>query len=422
MERELAIEVQDLERRFGTVRALAGVSFGVLRGEVLSLLGPNGAGKSTVISILCGLPRPSAGDTWMLGHSVTREPMAVKSVLGVVPQDLALYPDLTARENLPFWGRMCGLGGAVLRTRVDEVLELIGLADRQHGLVDTFSGGMKRCVNIGVALLHRPQVVIMDEPTVGIDPQSRLHILDAVKALNRQGMTLLYTTHYMEEAQELSAHIAIMDQGKVIAAGTHQDLVKIGFQQSSPGMIVMFAVFGVITSAMVLATERKTKTLQRMLTTPMRRAEVIGGHVLAMFLVGLVQQFLLVGVGQFVFGVEYLREPVGTLLLMVALALWVACLGLLIGATTRGEEQVVMWSLIAMFLFSALGGCWFPLEVAGDAFATIGHLMPTAWAMDGFQNIVVRGQGIEATLVPVTALMGYIVAFFAVALWRFKFA
>ena len=145
----------------------------------------------------------------------------------MVPQDIALYPDLSARENLEFWGKMYGLRGEALRKRVDEVLEIIGLTDRQKDRVGTFSGGMKRRVNIGAALLHKPQVIIMDEPTVGIDPQSRRHILDNVKELNRQGMTVLYTTHYMEEAQELSDQIAIMDQGKVIACGTHAELVKI---------------------------------------------------------------------------------------------------------------------------------------------------------------------------------------------------
>ena len=145
----------------------------------------------------------------------------------MVPQDIALYPDLSARENLEFWGKMYGLRGEALRMRVDEVLEIIGLTDRQKDRVGTFSGGMKRRVNIGAALLHKPQVIIMDEPTVGIDPQSRRHILDIVKELNRQGMTVLYTTHYMEEAQELSDQIAIMDQGKVIACGTHDELVKI---------------------------------------------------------------------------------------------------------------------------------------------------------------------------------------------------
>ena len=162
-----------------------------------------------------------------MGHSITREPQAVKAAIGVVPQDIALYPDLSARENLTFWGKMYGLRGAELSNRVDEVLEIIGLADRQKDRVDKFSGGMKRRVNIGAALLHKPSVIIMDEPTVGIDPQSRRHILDNVKQLNSQGMTVLYTTHYMEEAQELSDHIAIMDQGRVIASGTQAELVKL---------------------------------------------------------------------------------------------------------------------------------------------------------------------------------------------------
>jgi ABC-2 type transport system ATP-binding protein len=149
-----------------------------------------------------------------------------------VPQDIALYPDLSARENLVFWGKMYGLRGPALKVRVDEVLEVIGLADRQRDRVGTFSGGMKRRVNIGAALLHKPSVVIMDEPTVGIDPQSRRHILDSVKELNRQGMTVIYTTHYMEEAEELSDHIAIVDQGLVVASGTYRELIQLVGEQT----------------------------------------------------------------------------------------------------------------------------------------------------------------------------------------------
>jgi ABC-2 type transport system ATP-binding protein len=153
--------------------------------------------------------------------------MAVKKSIGVVPQDIALYEDMTARENLAFWGRMYGLRGNALKTRINEVLKIISLEERQKGMIGKFSGGMKRRVNIGVALLHKPDVIIMDEPTVGVDPQSRRNILDSVKELNRQGCTVLYTTHYMEEAQELSDHIAIMDHGQIIASGTHLELVKI---------------------------------------------------------------------------------------------------------------------------------------------------------------------------------------------------
>src|SRR5512139_3749041 len=227
-----AIEVRNFKKSFGDFQAVQDAWFQADSGEVLSLLGPNGAGKSTTISMLSGLLAPTGGDACIMGYSVTRQPEAAKKSLGVVPQDIALYPDLSARENLVFWGKMYGLRGAALKSRVDEVLEVIGLADRQKDRVGKFSGGMKRRVNIGAALLHKPEVVIMDEPTVGIDPQSRRHILDNVKELNRQGMTVLYTTHYMEEAAELSRHIVIMDRGRVIAYGTHADLIRMVGEQT----------------------------------------------------------------------------------------------------------------------------------------------------------------------------------------------
>ncbi len=222
-----AIEVQGLHKSFGDLQAVQGVSFSAEQGEIFSLLGPNGAGKTTTISMLCCLLRPDSGDAMVLGHSVTKDPMGVKSVLGVVPQEIALYEDLSARENLVFWGKMYGLRGSELNRRVNEVLDVIGLSDRAGDRVAKFSGGMKRRVNIAVALLHKPKVIFMDEPTVGIDPQSRRNILDNVVELKNQGMTVLYTTHYMEEAQEISDHIAIMDHGVVIACGTQAELVRI---------------------------------------------------------------------------------------------------------------------------------------------------------------------------------------------------
>ncbi len=222
-----AIEVLNLHKSFGENHAVQGVSFNVNQGEIFSLLGPNGAGKTTTISMLSCLLRPDDGDARIMGYSIRSDAMGVKSMLGVVPQEIALYEDLTARENLSFWGKMYGLRGTALKKRVDEVLEVIGLLDRANERVGKYSGGMKRRVNIGVALLHKPKVIYMDEPTVGIDPQSRRSILDSVVALKDQGMTVLYTTHYMEEAQELSNHVAIMDHGMMIASGTHDELVKL---------------------------------------------------------------------------------------------------------------------------------------------------------------------------------------------------
>jgi ABC-2 type transport system ATP-binding protein len=227
-----AIQVQGLTKAYGKLQAVAGVNFDVQAGEIFSLLGPNGAGKTTIISMLSTLLRPDQGDALVMGHSILKDPMGVRSVLGVVPQEIALYEDLSARENLTFWGKMYGLRGELLKDRVDELLNIIELTGRAEERVGKFSGGMKRRVNIAVALLHKPQVIYMDEPTVGIDPQSRRNILDSIVALKNQGMTVLYTTHYMEEAEELSDNIAIMDHGKLIAKGTQSELVKTVGQMS----------------------------------------------------------------------------------------------------------------------------------------------------------------------------------------------
>lgn len=221
------IEVQDLTKQYVANQepAVRNLSFEIKTGEIFSLLGPNGAGKTTAISMLSGLIAPTSGDAMVGGHSITANPLEAKKLIGVVPQEIALYPTLSARQNLAFWGRMYHMGGKALTNRIDEVLEQIGLTDRADDRIETYSGGMKRRVNIGAGLLHKPKIVFMDEPTVGIDPQSRRAILDMTKDLNAAGMTVLYTTHYMEEAQELSNRIGIQDHGQLIAVGTLAELI-----------------------------------------------------------------------------------------------------------------------------------------------------------------------------------------------------
>lgn len=223
------VEVENLVKTYnnGGVTAVADISFAIRQGEIFSLLGPNGAGKTTTISMLSGLIAPTSGDARIGGHSIVKDPIGVKRLIGVVPQEIALYPTLSARQNLHFWGRMYGLGGAELRQRSDELLDLVGLTDRADDRVETYSGGMQRRINIAVGLLHQPQIVFMDEPTVGIDPQSRRNILDTIKALNQQGMTVLYTTHYMGEAEELSDRVGIIDHGQMIALGTQKELTQL---------------------------------------------------------------------------------------------------------------------------------------------------------------------------------------------------
>jgi ABC-2 type transport system ATP-binding protein len=221
------LNVKNLYKNFGNITAVDGISFEVNKEEVFGLLGPNGAGKSTTISIISTLLKPTGGEVLFEGESIFSNPKFIRRKLGVVPQDIALYPTLTGYENLRFWGNLYGFRGQELKTRIDEVAEIIGLNGRLKDKVEKYSGGMKRRLNIGAALLHKPEFLIMDEPTVGIDPQSRSHILDTVLKLKDEGLTIIYTTHYMEEAENLCNRICIMDEGKIIASGTRQELVEL---------------------------------------------------------------------------------------------------------------------------------------------------------------------------------------------------
>ena len=219
------LEASGLRRAFGDVQAVDDVSFRVGAGETYGLLGPNGAGKTTTISMVCGLLAADEGTVRVAGEAVSPRTTRVRGRIGYVPQELAVYPDLSGRENLRFFGRIQGLGRRELGERVDHMLEVVGLTERAGDRVDTWSGGMKRRLNIAVGLLHEPELLVLDEPTVGVDPQSRNAILESVEGLAGSGMAVLYTTHYMEEAERLCDRVAIMDVGRIEAEGTRRDLV-----------------------------------------------------------------------------------------------------------------------------------------------------------------------------------------------------
>ena len=221
------LQVTNLSRKFDSLQAVDAVSFHVGAGEAFGLLGPNGAGKSTIMMMLSGVLKPDAGAVLLNGHSVHTSPRSLRHVLGVVPQDLAIYPDLTAAENLRFFGSLYHVTGNTLRERVREALERVGLWDRRNDRAGHFSGGMKRRLNFSAAILHRPSLLILDEPTVGVDPQSRRHLLDCVRSLQKNGTAIIYASHYMEEVEAVCSRVAIMDHGRILKCDTLASLLSL---------------------------------------------------------------------------------------------------------------------------------------------------------------------------------------------------
>lgn len=221
------VDVRNLVVKFGEVAAVSDISFQVKAGEVFGLLGPNGAGKTTIISVLSCLLAPTSGSICVGAFDIVRNRDEVKRIIGIVPQELGIYPTLSARENLEFFARLEGLRGEKLRSSVASVLEIVGLTQRAHQQVDKFSGGMKRRLNLGIGLVHKPQVLFLDEPTVGVDPQSRNHIFESIEALRSEGVAIIYTTHYMEEAERLCDRIGILDGGNILAIDTLSELEAI---------------------------------------------------------------------------------------------------------------------------------------------------------------------------------------------------
>jgi ABC-2 type transport system ATP-binding protein len=231
------LECHDLRRRFGDLVAVDGVGLHIDHGETYGLLGPNGAGKTTTISMIAGLLERDSGDVTIAGQPMTTKTVQAKVSLGYVPQDLAIYPDLSALENLIFFARLYGMSRATAKTRAHEVLDVIGLADRAGDLTKTYSGGMKRRLNVGLGLLNNPKLLILDEPTAGVDPQSRNAILENVAGLSAAGMAVLYTTHYMEEAERLCDRVGIIDHGNLIAEGTRRELVSMVGEADSVSLV-----------------------------------------------------------------------------------------------------------------------------------------------------------------------------------------
>ena len=255
---ENIVETQGLVKRYGDVEAVRGLSFAVRRGEVFGLLGPNGAGKTTAISMLTGVLPPTSGTARVGGYDILKELDQVKKINGLVPQDLALYPTLSARANLNFFGRIYGLRGKELRERVEDVLRIVALTSRADDAIKTFSGGMKRRVNIAAGLVHQPKLLFLDEPTVGVDPQSRNHIFESVLRLNRErGMSIIYTSHYMEEVELLCNRVAIIDQGKIIALDTVKNLIAmlgggvihVGLQQVDDALLAQLSALPAVRRA-----------------------------------------------------------------------------------------------------------------------------------------------------------------------------
>jgi ABC-2 type transport system ATP-binding protein len=222
------IHVSNLRKKFDNIEALKGISFNIKQGECYGMLGPNGAGKTTIISIMSNILKPNEGEVSINGYDLKKNPLEYKKNIGVVTQEIALYNELSAYDNLLFWGSLYKVPRPELIKRIDETINLLGLIDRKNDKVKTYSGGMKRRVNIASALLHRPKVLFMDEPTVGIDPQSRNLIFEVVEKLQEDGMTIIYTTHYMEEAERLCDRIGIIDDGKIIVQGTLDELKTSG--------------------------------------------------------------------------------------------------------------------------------------------------------------------------------------------------
>jgi ABC-type Na+ transport system ATPase subunit NatA/ABC-type multidrug transport system permease subunit len=409
---------RDLRRRFGERLAVDGVGFEVGPGETYGLLGPNGAGKTTTISMICGLLSRDGGEVQVAGASLDRDPGRVKAAIGYVPQDVALYPDLSGLENLRFWGRMYGLAGPELSERVGATLEVVGLAERAADKVGGYSGGMQRRLNIAAGLLHRPRLLVLDEPTAGVDPQSRNAILAQVKAARAAAEA---TGTDFDAALADRARAAGQERLRVeaVTVGGRADALPAGFNYTAPANLVLFVFITSLAGAATLIEARRLGVTRRLLATPTTATTILFGEALGRFAVALLQGLIVFGVGWLVFGVDW-GEPPAALLLVVTFALVATGVGMLLGSVLRNAEQATSIGPPVGIALGMLGGCMWPLAVVPAPMRAFGHLFPHAWAMDAFIALIARDAGLAGIARELAVLAAFAAALLALASWRLR--
>ena len=367
------LEIRSLRKSFGALVAVDDVSFTVERGQLVGLLGPNGAGKTTTVSMIAGVARPDQGDVLIDGRRLAGDADPAKRRLGLVPQDLALYEELTARDNLRFFGALYGLTGGALDDAMARALALVELADRARDRVKTFSGGMKRRLNLAAGLLHDPDIVLLDEPTVGVDPQSRNAIFENLEVLKGRGKALLYTTHYT------TANLGIE-----------------------------------------ILLERQRGLWRRLRSAPVSRLTLLAGKTVSMTLVALMTLLVSFGFAIIVFRVRIQGSLLGFLSVAIACSLMAATFGLLIAAIGRTPAASRGVTTLAVLMMVMLGGAWVPTFVFPAWLQQLTVVVPARWAVDGLDAMTWRGIGWQGAVMPTLVLLGFAAVFGAIALLRFR--
>jgi ABC-type Na+ transport system ATPase subunit NatA len=373
------LEINGLRKTFGELVAVGDVSFDVERGQLVGLLGPNGAGKTTTVSMIAGVVTPDRGEVRVAGKTIVGDTDPGKRKIGLVPQDLALYEELSARDNLRFFGELYNLSGSALTQAIGAALELVGLADRERDRVKTFSGGMKRRLNLAAGLLHDPDILLLDEPTVGVDPQSRNAIFNNLEELKRRGKALLYTTHYIQ-----------------------------------------FLMFASAMLGVEILLERQRGLWKRLRSAPVSRRTLLAAKTTSSAIISLVTLLVSFGFAMVVFKVRIEGSVAGFLAVGAACSLMAATFGLLVAALGKTPATARGMTSFVVLLMVMLGGAWVPTFVFPAWLQALTVIVPVRWAVDGLDAMTWRGIGLSGALAPTAALLGFAVLFGAIAFTRFR--